>query len=406
MSKNNITFFKEKKVWSEVKDELLGCYLVPYFTKLRATKRPILYVDCFAGKGKFDDGNDGSPLIALNIIRDIQAQNTQFRTQVVPYFIELNHAADLRNNTVQHTNANVIEGRFEDNIAGILSGKTNCNVFLYIDPYGIKALDCNLFDSISQSFNTAELLINFNSFGFIREACRAMAVSFREREQEVLGDLEEYAPSVMQPSDNSIQELDAIAGGDYWQQIIDEYKNNDIDCYEAEKRFSASYKQRLGQRYKYVLDMPIRLKRGQHPKYRMIHATNHHMGCVIMADNIAKRTDRLFVEIQDAGQLSLMPQSAENEIISDSDIADKLMSYLNTLRELTPFSEFLAEFYNRHGVLCPTSRLTGILKPLEGTQIEVQRNPEKTGTGKPSKFWTETSSQKLWLRRKDNQWIQ
>ena len=27
--------------------------------------------------------------------------------------------------------------------------------------------------------------------------------------------------------------------------------------------------------YKYVLDMPIRLKRGQHPKCRMIHATNH-----------------------------------------------------------------------------------------------------------------------------------
>ena len=406
MSKNNNTFFKEKKVWSEVKDELLGCYLVPYFTKLRATRKPILYVDCFAGKGKFDDGNDGSQLIALNIISEIQAQNTQFTTQVFPYFIELNHANDLRNNTAQHANANVIEGRFEDNIIHILNGRTDCNVFLYIDPYGIKALDSNLFDSISQSFNTAELLINLNSFGFIREACRAMTISFREQEKEIFGDLEEYDTSVMQPSENSVQELNAIAGGEYWQQIISDYRDNVIDCYSAEKRFSAEYKQRLGQHYKYVLDMPIRLKRGQHPKYRMIHATNHHMGCVIMADNIAKRTDRLFVEIQNAGQLSMLTQNSENEIVDDSEISTKLIRSINTLDKFTPLSEFLAEFYNKHGVLCPTSQLVNMMKSFEDSIIEVCRNPEKTDKGKPSKFWTEASGKKLYLRRKNNLWIQ
>ena len=30
----------------------------------------LVYVDCFAGKGKFEDGNDGSPLIALKIISE------------------------------------------------------------------------------------------------------------------------------------------------------------------------------------------------------------------------------------------------------------------------------------------------------------------------------------------------
>ncbi len=65
MSKDNCGFFKQKKIWSEVKDELLGCYLVPYFTKILSMGNPILYVDCFAGKGKFDDGKPGSPLTAL-----------------------------------------------------------------------------------------------------------------------------------------------------------------------------------------------------------------------------------------------------------------------------------------------------------------------------------------------------
>ena len=65
MPKDNRDFFKTKKIWSEVKDELLGWYLVPYFNKILSMGNPILYVDCFAGKGKFDDGKNGSPLTAL-----------------------------------------------------------------------------------------------------------------------------------------------------------------------------------------------------------------------------------------------------------------------------------------------------------------------------------------------------
>lgn len=68
MAKDNSTFFLKKNIWSEVKDELLGCYLRPYVQKILATRRPLFYVDCFAGKGRFDDGTKGSPLIALEII--------------------------------------------------------------------------------------------------------------------------------------------------------------------------------------------------------------------------------------------------------------------------------------------------------------------------------------------------
>ena len=63
MSKDNRDFFKEKKDWSEIKDTLLGAYLKPYFQKVLMTKRPIFYVDCFSGKGRFDDGKPGSPVI-------------------------------------------------------------------------------------------------------------------------------------------------------------------------------------------------------------------------------------------------------------------------------------------------------------------------------------------------------
>jgi len=67
MAKDDKDFFKEKNIWSVIKDRLLEGYLIPYFQKVLTTRQPILYVDCFAGKGKFDDGNDGSPRIALKV---------------------------------------------------------------------------------------------------------------------------------------------------------------------------------------------------------------------------------------------------------------------------------------------------------------------------------------------------
>ena len=68
----------------------------------------------------------------------------------------------------------------EEKIIDILKTKSGQNVFLYIDPYGIRALDTALFDQFQTfGFNTFEMLINFNSFGFFRDACRVMCVEYK-----------------------------------------------------------------------------------------------------------------------------------------------------------------------------------------------------------------------------------
>ena len=93
MSKNNADFFKAKNKWSEIKDRLLQCYLAPYFQKVLMTKKPIFYVDCFAGKGRFEDGKPGSPLIALTV-RDECFQRTRRKDldgAIQTCFIDLNY---------------------------------------------------------------------------------------------------------------------------------------------------------------------------------------------------------------------------------------------------------------------------------------------------------------------------
>jgi len=408
MPKRNDDFFKEKKIWSEVKDELLGCYLLPYFNKILHTRKPILYIDGFAGKGKFEDGKSGSPLTALDCLG---ASITQFQGKhsmptVSMKFIELNHATNLSDNLSEEQKqcSEIISGKFEEQVIPLLqkaaTANRDQNVFLYIDPYGVKALNAALFDALPGVFKTAELLINLNSWGFLRMAFAVKKTDFRESTDELLKDLEEYDSSVV----STIEEINAIAGGDYWQDIVYRYNKNMINGYQAEKEFSQKYKLRLREKYNYVLDMPIRLQSGHHPKYRMVYATNHPDGCILMADNIAARTDRLVYDVQRGGQMGLFEETAENEIISQELLVQKAREILDTYNDNIRLKAFLADFFNEFGVLCKSTRLRGadsVLANLETDgYIEVKRTPDKTKTGKSSRFWEEKKDQTIEIKRK------
>lgn len=98
MSKYDKEFYKEKRIWSKVKDELLGCYLKPYFSKMLTGQNHVVYIDGFSGKGKFDDGSFGSPLIALKNFEESLDRFKKFGEpkKIFFYFIELRHHEDLK----------------------------------------------------------------------------------------------------------------------------------------------------------------------------------------------------------------------------------------------------------------------------------------------------------------------
>lgn len=400
MSKKNDDFFVEKKQWSKVKDGLLGCYLKPYVSKILHTHKPLVYVDCFAGKGRFDDGSPGSPLIALEIFRtSFAAARLDDKIQIGAAFIDLNYAGDLKHNLSEYPNAKIVASSYEEVIDELLETKTGCNVFLYIDPYGIKALDCSKFDAFANGkFNTIELLINMNSFGFIREACNAMGARFRVDERGFFDELIEYDPTVLDTTDKSIEALNRIAGGEYWKEIIRLYKNKDIDGYKAEEYFSAQYCKRLRNSYRYVLNMPIRIQRRQHPKYRMIHATNHPGGCILMVDNICNRWEFLN-EIQSNGQMNLFEENLDNQIIDESQIEEYVKDFFPQYDEWTSLTETEADFFVRFGAICKTGVIAKILRRLEiKQQIKIIRQPKFTEKGKLSIFMTEGHGKKALLK--------
>ncbi|MGI6633825.1 MAG: three-Cys-motif partner protein TcmP [Christensenellales bacterium] len=412
MAKDNKDFFKTKNSWSEIKDQLLGCYLMPYFQKVLMTGKPLFYLDCFAGKGKFDDGNPGSPIIALQARDNCLSRTTKQSGRIETCFIDLNYAQELVTNIADYNNGygqpKVVSGKYEEQIEGLLSIRRGCNVFLYIDPYGIKALDSTLFDKFqTYGFYSFEMLINFNSFGFFRDACRVMRIDYKNDEALWdLDDLVEYEPTPVSVSKQSEELLINIAGGDYWKDIVRDYQAKKINGYQAEKRLSTEYKQRLRERYAYVLDMPIRLKAGQRPKYRMIHVCDHEDGCFLMAKNMQKRKDDLFINVQQGGQLSILDidptvsSTVENELISADEIKIKLIQHLACFRNDIRLTKFLATFVNDYGLLCDFNMIHNMLDEMKRTGlIEIIRDPAFTQNGKPRTFWEEKKGQTITIRR-------
>lgn len=387
---------------------------MPYFQKLLISGKPIFYVDCFAGKGKFDDGTAGSPLIALDVREKAlsSSRRTDLSGAIQTCFIELNHADDLQKNinnvSVSYDSPVVIPGAYEQKIESILQDKMNQNVFLYIDPYGIKALDSNLFDRFkSFGFSTFEMLINFNSFGFFRDACSVMKVDVSQDEAFAdLNDLVEYEATKVRADKQSADLLTNIAGGDYWKKIVEDYNAKKLDGYQAEKRLSTEYKKRLRQDYRYVLDLPIRLKPNQRPKYRMIHTCNHKDGCYLMAANMVKRKDELFLNVQNDGQISLfdlgssLTRSVEGDVVTREDVK-KYIRELMQHRMDRSLTEFMAEFYTEFGVICDFKMIQAALQELENEgELEIIRTPETTTQGRKSTFWEEKGNNKMTIRRR------
>ena len=79
-------FFKEKKAWSLFKDKILDYYLVPYLAKILRTGKPLVIFDCFAGKGKFDGGENGSPIIIAEHIKSLIQNNVLLKEKIKGVF--------------------------------------------------------------------------------------------------------------------------------------------------------------------------------------------------------------------------------------------------------------------------------------------------------------------------------
>jgi len=363
-----INFFDKKRKWSIYKDQILDYYLTPYIDKILHTMKPLVIIDCFAGKGFFSDGSEGSPIIVAKQISRHLDKN------VKGYFIEKKYYNDLKNNMQNFKNCNPLQGTFEDNLKSIISLSSLQNLFLYIDPYGVKSLNMSQFKRLKErNFNSLEMLMNFNSFGFLREGCRLL-------KYEGLFDDPDIDTGYETEENDNISVWNSIADGNYWKDLITEYKNKKIDMCQCEELFVSSYVAQLKGIFKYVVNIPIKTSEKNIPKYRLIFGTNHKDGLLLMTDNMHRAWNQIKEQLFQKGQLLLFDVGKVNEIEVMQNVMAIIPDDKNPL-----LKDVLVTLIQKYGIQLSLSEYKKIIKSLIGKELDVIYIPPKTATGKPVK---------------------
>lgn len=385
-------FFKAKKPWSIMKDQVLGYYLTPYISKILFSGVPLIIIDCFAGKGKFEDGAIGSPVIIGKHVKDIVEKSAS--PPIKALLIEKKYYKELSRNMKGFKNCNVIDGAYESSIQDILKLPKGINLFMYVDPYGIKNLDFDFFVQLKKKeFNSLEILVNFNAFGFLREGCDKIknycGLFYDDIEDEYV-QLDDYFAD----ENDAVDNLNKIAGGDYWQNILKEYYNKNlinkskINMLKAEEEFAYRYMEKMRAVFRHVVNIPIKAKMDNIPKYRMVFGTDHDDGLLLMTKSMNAAWGKI-VESATKGQGNLFEQftyPSISQYSSEIDIRNDILNILPADGSQIPIKELLLKMITKHGIVFSDKEYMEAIKSMENQDIIINRFPPLTPkTNKPSK---------------------
>jgi len=248
-------------------------------------------------------------------------------------------------------------------------------------------------------FNSVEILLNFNTFGFLREGCRLLKPGLIMRPDDQ--DDPEYESDLV-----SVSTLNEIAGGDYWQAIIDQYYETH-DFKSAEEALSLAYSVKLKEHFRYVLNMPIKTKLTNIPKYRIIHGTSHPDGLILMADTMNRRWME-FKRQQQGGQHEMaFVWEMPDYNLSTQPIPPIETAIQECVSGRLELKSMLACVFDQTGIRYSRSDIIDCLKRLEASgNVSVERTPELTNTGRKRTAWDHDSKDYKVFINRSNQWQQ
>jgi len=285
------SFFKEKRDWSLRKDKILDYYLKPYLAKTSRLRSPILLVDGFAGPGRFEDGQLGSPLIMCNQATLVVSRGKEIRVLCIENDHELFDR--LAQNLEEFEFANAQKGTFLEFVPEIAELAKHNTVFLYVDPFAITGLEwrkmATVFNKLSSFGSSVEILLNFNALAFVRAGLAALK-SANSTLKLSFDDLDEV--EFDEPIDLSLERLDKVAGGSWWKEIL-------LSETESSRRIQVvveGFVRQLKAYFQETCYVPIRKSEAQlFPKYYMIFASRHSDALQLMNDAMwSARHDAVF----------------------------------------------------------------------------------------------------------------
>jgi three-Cys-motif partner protein len=238
-------FFRQKRPWSRVKDQILAKYIDAYLRTIQDRGRPILLVDAFAGPGRFGDDSEGSPLIVLNAI----TKTPKHKVGMSALFADIRkgHRVALESNIAHFIKAGVAEPPLQDceaALAHALEVGRDRTLFFYLDPFGIADLDFQMLQQVfeQRGAQSTEVLINFSFPTFMR-----MTGNWS---------YDESAASIAEKVKASkIETVNRAMGGDYWRSIVEDPA---LGKCEREDAVVRAYVERVRGFFLFTVSVPVK----------------------------------------------------------------------------------------------------------------------------------------------------
>ena len=151
---------------------VLKSYLDGWFPILGRRNGRLVFIDGFAGPGEYESGELGSPLIALDCVKQHKQKGRLRGVEVVLLFIEADEAraSHLTHRLEKETLPKdvsflVLRERFDDHMENLLNymeeqKRALAPAFVMIDPFGIKGSRMHLIDRTLQN-DKSECMISF-----------------------------------------------------------------------------------------------------------------------------------------------------------------------------------------------------------------------------------------------------
>lgn len=296
-------FFRGKRSWSKVKDEILGKYIDCYLKTVQHRGRPILIVDGFAGPGIFGDDSHGSPLI---VCKTISARD-KGRVGIGCLFADAHpgHRAALERNLAPYIASGVAEKPYTDcaeALSRALQVGAGSTLFFYLDPYGIKDLE---FDMVRQIYERApnqstEVLINFNFRAFMR-------MSGNWNYADAADEVDRKVKS------SKVDTVDRVMGGDYWRAIV---TNPTLTKIAREEAVINAYMVRVRAFFPFVYAIPVKerddsergIPEDELARYHLIFGTRSRRAVVYMNDVAKNALDPYFRQFRDGLLFDFTPE--------------------------------------------------------------------------------------------------
>lgn len=305
-------YWDAKALPSVLKHTLLKTYIPKFGGKTGSVSRRVVYLDGYAGEGRYESGEQGSPEILMRIAGD-HAMSDRLPDWTC-FFVERERESATRLEAVaaeyraRGVDARVHRGDVEQLMDAVIAEAAGLPLFLFLDPCGLGLSFERLAEVLTGPragrWPPTEFMLNFSMDAVRRIGGHARSLKGNQASQ---------------------RRLDAVCGGGWWRTILGPEFHP-----EADEEVAAEYARRLGvETHMSVPTVSVARAPRQRAVYHLVFGTRSAQGLWFFGDAAARARDAWWrtLDLNDDPELSGTLFSLSTVLRPDpKDVRDQALS--------------------------------------------------------------------------------